>query len=149
METTLTKRLDQALKKLYEAYTNNTLHPECACNCATGNVCDNKEMWKHFADTHGTLQLNYVGRVHQSLGRRINGYLPTELLGIEAAFLKGCGYELPLHHKNKKPINPKDIEVQFNGLCAAIDYLCELDAVENVMNIMAVFEKKKSELLFA
>lgn len=147
METKLTKRLEQAIKKLYVAYTNNTLHPECACNCAAGNVCDNRESWRHFTDLHGSLQLNYVGRVHQYLGRKINGYSPIELLKLEANFLKGSGYQLPLHYKNIKPENPKDQEIQFNGLYAAISYLCELDNIENVMDVMKVFKVSKEEEL--
>ncbi len=148
METKLTNRLEQALEKLYVAYVNHTLHPECACNCATGNVCDNKEAWKHFSDSHGSLQLNYIGKVHQAFGRKINGYSPIELLTLEATFLEGCGYELPFHHKHKKPLDPTDKEVQFNGLYAAISYLCELDNVEHVMDLIKPFTtNKKSTLL--
>jgi len=149
METKLTKRLELALKKLYEAYTENTLHPECACNCAAGNVCDNRDAWKYFTDSHGGLLLNYVGSVHQSFGRKINGYLPMELLRLEATFLKGCGYELPLHHKNLKPENPRDKTIQFNGLYAAISYLCELDQVNNVMDIMTIFKSENKEVVVA
>jgi hypothetical protein len=136
----LTTRLDQAISKLYSAFHNNTLHPECCKQCAVGNILDNKDFWKHLSDNHGSLQLNYVGLVNQKIGKRFNGYTPYELLQIEAVFLKACGFQLPLHHKNKKPNNPTDKEALFNGLSAVVAFLCQLDGVENVMDYSKVFE---------
>ena len=101
-----TKRLDAALEKLYIAFHNNTLNPECCNHCAVGNICNNTDSWKHLSDGHGSLQLSYVGLVHQNLGRQFYGYTPLELLQIEAEFLKGCGYTLPLHHKNRMGLPP-------------------------------------------
>ena len=108
--------------------------------CAVGNILDNKDCWKHLSDQHGDLDLNYLGSVHQNLGRKFNGYTPLELLRIEATFLKACGYQLPLHYKNKKPKHPTDKDVLFNGLSAVITYLCELDGVSNVMDYTKLFE---------
>ncbi|HMQ45502.1 MAG TPA: Na(+)-translocating NADH-quinone reductase subunit F, partial [Mariniflexile sp.] len=99
-------RFEAALKKLYIAFHNNTLHPECCMQCAVGNILDNTDNWKHLSDQHGSLTLNYLGNVHQMLGRKFNGYSPLELLKIEATFLNACGYKLPMHHKNKKPKQP-------------------------------------------
>ena len=144
MKTTF--RLESALKKLYTAFHENTLNPECCKQCAVGNILDNTDSWKHLSDSHGALELNYVGKVHQNLGRKFNGYSPLELLKIEAAFLKACGFQLPLHHKNNKPKNPTDKTILFNGLCAVISCLCKLDSVTNVMDYtkLLVFENKKS-----
>ncbi|MBT8271852.1 MAG: Na(+)-translocating NADH-quinone reductase subunit F [Bacteroidia bacterium] len=128
-----TARFEQAITKLYTAFNAGKLHPECACQCAVGNICDNSDSWKALSDDHGSLRLNYVGRVNEGFGKRIKGYKPSELLQIEMAFLKGCGYELPLHHKNKKPENPQDEAVLFNGLVEAVNCLCELDHIENPM----------------
>lgn len=133
-------RLDQAISKLYNAFHSNTLHPECCQQCAVGNILDNKDAWKHLSDDHGSLHLNYLGLVHQNLGRKFNGYSPLELLQIEASFLKGCGYVLPLHHKNKKPKNPTDKDLLFNGLSETIAVLCALDNVDNVMDYSKLFE---------
>ncbi|MAB57582.1 MAG: Na(+)-translocating NADH-quinone reductase subunit F [Aequorivita sp.] len=138
------KRLDQALQKLYTAFHNNTLNPECCKQCAVGNICDGTDSWKHLSNGHGTFQLSYVGRVHQSLGRRFNGYTPLELLNIEAEFLKGCGYTLPLHHKNAKPKNPTDKETLFGGLAAAIAYLCKLEGISNVIDPADLLRKAKA-----
>ncbi len=137
------KRFDQAIKKLYIAFHNNTLHPECFKSCAVGNILDNKDSWKHLSDSHGSLQLNYVGMVNQNLGRKFNGYSPIELLQIETEFLTGCGYGLPLNRNNPKPKNPTDKEVLFQGLSNAIAFLCELDGMENVMDYSKLFEFQK------
>ncbi len=133
-------RLENAIKKLYNAFHNNTLHPECCQQCAVGNILDNKDSWKHLSDSHGSLQLNYLGLVHQNLGRKFNGYSPIELLQMEATFLKGCGYVLPLHHKNRKPKNPTNKDRMFNGLCETVAFLCALDKVDNVMDYSKLFE---------
>lgn len=138
METTL--RLESAIKKLYTAFQNNTLNPECCKQCAVGNILDNTDSWKHLSDGHGSLVLNYVGRVHQNLGRKFNGYSPLELLKIEATFLKACGFKLPLNYKNDKPENPTGKDVLFDGLCAVIEFLCKLDSVKNVMDYTKLFE---------
>lgn len=142
---TTTPRLDAAIKKLYTAFHNNTLHPECCQQCAVGNILDNAEHWKHLSDNHGSLQLNYVGRVHQTLGRTFNGYSPLELLQIEYLFLKACGFRVPLHFKNNTPEKPTDKDVLFKGLYAVITYLCELDGVSNVMDYAKLFEVENNE----
>ncbi len=138
MQTSL--RLENAIKKLYNAFHNNTLHPECCHQCAVGNILDNTDAWKHLSDTHGSLQLNYVGIVHQNLGRKFNGYSPIEILQIESAFLNGCGYSLPLNHKGKKPNDCKNKDVLFKGLCDVVAFLCRIDGVENVMDYSKLFE---------
>lgn len=141
-------RLEQALHKLYTAYHSDQLNPECCNHCAVGNICDNTDRWKHLTDAHGSLILNYVGMVNQRLGRKINGYTPLELLQIEAEFLKGCGFELPLKRHSLRPDHPRDKETLFKGLCAAVAFLCQIDGVTNVMDYTTIFERasNKSEV---
>jgi hypothetical protein len=134
------KRLDLAIQKLYTAFQNNTLHPECCKQCAVGNILDHTDSWKHLSDQHGSLKLNYVGLVNQNFGKRFNGYSPIELLQIEAEFLKGCGYQLPFHHKNKKPKDPTDKDVLFLGLSAVVTFLCHLDQLPDVMDCSELFK---------
>lgn len=141
----MTPRLEHAIAKLYHAFHNNTLQPECACRCAVGNICDENDFWKHFSDHHGSLQLNYLGKVHQSLGRTFYGYTPLELITIEYEFLKGCGYPIPYHYSSKHLVNPQDKNTQFKGLCAAIAYVCKLDGVANVMDITKLFQFQHNE----
>lgn len=84
--------------------------------------------------------LSYLGRLNEGFGRRINGYSPYELLQVEAVFLRGCGYELPLIRNSKRPKKSTDKEVLFNGMSAAVAFLCKLDGVENVMDYSRLFE---------
>lgn len=137
-----TKRLEQALIKLYNAYHNNLLNPEDCTACAVGNILDNHDSWKHLTEGHGSLKLSYVGRVHENLGRKFNGYSPSELLQIEKVFLESCGFVTPLCHYNKKPINPTSKDILFNGLSAVVALLCELDHIDNVMDFSKLFEQE-------
>lgn len=145
---TNSRRFDQAIKKLYTAFHNSTLHPECAKQCAVGNILDKTDSWKYFSDVHGSTSLNYVGLVNQNFGKKFNGYTPLELLQIEAAFLKSCGYTLPLHHGNAKPENPTDKAILFNGLSAVITLLCEFDGIENVMDYSKLFETENDTAIY-
>lgn len=139
------QRLEQAIQKLYVAFQNDTLHPECCKSCAVGTICDTVDAWKYLTNTHGSVLLNYVGKVHQRLGRKMNGYSPIELLQIEAVFLEGCGYSVPLVRNSKRPENPTDKEVLFNGLCAVVTFLCELDGVDNVLDYSKLFDIKNNK----
>ncbi len=133
-------RFQTAVEKLYKAFHSDHLHPECYQQCAVGNICDQRDFWRHFTDDHGSNELNYVGRVHQLLGRTYQGYTPQELIEIEAAFLEGCGYSLPLRFQSKNNINPHDKNVHFEGLCAAIQKLCELDKMKDPFDISTLFD---------
>ena len=128
-------RLEQALQKLYAAFNSDNLYPECCKQCAVGTILDGTDYWKHLSDDHGSLKLNYIGQVHENLGRRFNGYKPSELLLIEQTFLKACGFQVPLHHQNTKPKNNQNSDTLFNGLCKVIDCLCKLDYIPNVVAI--------------
>ena len=138
MKTTL--RFENAVQKLYDAFHGGSLNPECCRQCAVGNILDNSESWKHLSDEHGSLRLNYVGKVNEGFGKRFNGYTPQELLQIEAAFLQGCGYSLPLRHNGRKPVNHSDMDVLFNGLSAAISCLCGLDGISDLMDHSSLLE---------
>lgn len=142
------KRLEQALIKLYNAYHNNSLNPEDCAACAVGNILDNHDSWKHLSNAHGSLELSYVGRVHQNLGRKFNGYTPIEILKIEKVFLEACGFKTPLCHYNRKPKNPTANDVLFNGLSAVVHLLCELDSIENVMDLSKLFEQENGEPVY-
>lgn len=134
----LPERLNKALIKLYTAFNDNQLHPEDACKCAVGNLLNQKDYWKNLSDEHGSLQLNYVGKVQQAFGKKFEGYTPLELLQIEQAFLLGCGYSVPLHYKGKKPINPQNTSVLFSGLESAIKKLCDIEGLPNLMETVLV-----------
>ena len=142
------KRLEQALIKLYNAFHNNELNPECCSACAVGNILDNRDSWKHLTNGHGSLELSYVGRVHQNLGRKFNGYTPLELLQIEKVFLETCGFTVPLCHYNPKPQTPRNKEILFNGLCSVVERLCELEEIPNVMDYSKIFEYEQDNPVY-
>ncbi|MGJ5642409.1 Na(+)-translocating NADH-quinone reductase subunit F [Formosa sp. S-31] len=135
-----TSRFNTAIQKLYTAFHDNSLHPECCKSCAVGNILDRTDSWKYLSDSHGTTKLNYLGQVHQNLGRRFNGYTPLELLQIEAEFLKACGYTVPLHHKNRKPKSPLSKDNLFKGLSAVVSLLCLFDGIPDVMDCSRLFQ---------
>lgn len=141
----MSSRLDSALNTLYQGFYGGNLHPEDACRCAVGTLTGGWSAWKHFSDFHGSESLNYVGKVHEGLGRRYAGYLPSELLRIEAAFLSGCGYQLPLDHKSVRPEDPQDTQVIYNGLLAAIGELCRLDGVPDLVPHTKTLERILAE----
>lgn len=142
-----TSRLDNAITKLYDAFHNNTLNPECCKSCAVGNICDNQDAWKHLTDVHGSTSLNYLGKLNEGFGKRINGYTPSELLKIEAVFLNACGYKLPFINKRNKQKQALDKDILFEGLCATVAHLCELDGVKNVMDYSRLFEFENDKAL--
>ena len=143
-----TKRLEAALIKLYNAYHANRLNPEDCTACAVGNILDNHDRWKHLSDQHGSLQLNYVGKVHQNLGRKFNGYSPQEILQIEKVFLDSCGFKTPLCHYNAKPKNPTSQEVLFDGLCNVVELLCNLDGIPYILDYSKLFEQEDGEPVY-
>jgi hypothetical protein len=142
-------RLEQAIKKLCIAFHTDKLHPECCMQCAVGNILDNKDSWKHLTDIHGSVKLNYVGMVHQNLGRKFNGYSPLEILQIESEFLKGCGYTGALYGSYAKPKDPTDKDILFNGLSSVINFLCILDSIPNVIDYTKLFELRNDEPKYA
>ncbi|MFD1314098.1 Na(+)-translocating NADH-quinone reductase subunit F [Namhaeicola litoreus] len=138
----LAPRLEHAITKLYNAFHQNTLNPEDCYRCAVGNICDNQDFWKHFTDKHGSDQLNYLGRVHELMGRKYYGYLPSELLKIESTFLEGCGYKKA--SVQKRSISDRYSKDQlFDGLFSAVALLCALEGIENVMDYSKLFHHEK------
>ena len=136
---TIPKRLDEAIKKLYVAFRSNQLNPECCHKCAVGNILDGKDAWKHLTDSHGSVKLNYLGRVHQNLGRKFNGYSPLELLQLEAVFLNACGYSIPFGRFGNKPAEKLSQDILFKGLCATVEYLCRIENISSVMDYSDIF----------
>lgn len=133
-------RFNKAVEKLYKAFHAKTLNPDDCKQCAVGNILDNRDYWKHLTDSHGSVKLNYLGLLHQNLGKRFNGYSPVELLRIETAFLKGCGYSFTAHRRLHRPDNIKDDYILFKGLCEVVSELCTLDGQNDAMDCSALFQ---------
>lgn len=137
-------RFENAIQKLYRAFHNNTLDPECCKSCAVGNILDNTDSWKHLTEGHGSLRLSYVGQVNEAFNKRFQGYSPNELLKIEAAFLRGCGYQLPLKRNSFRPEDRKSKDILFEGLCEAVTVLCKLDRIPNVMDYQDLLKSENA-----
>ncbi|SDB48747.1 hypothetical protein SAMN03097699_1647 [Flavobacteriaceae bacterium MAR_2010_188] len=142
----MSQRLESAIGKLYNAFHNDTLNPECCKQCAVGNILDGRDFWKNLSDEHGSPQLNYVGKVNEAFGKRFNGYTPLELLTIEVAFLQGCGFSLPLNRNSQRPLDSTSKDTLFVGLSAAVSFLCNLDGVKDVMDCSELFDYKSDAL---
>ena len=140
------ERFDNAIEKLYNAFHNGTLNPECCKQCAVGNISDNTDSWRHLTDNHGSTVLNYVGIVNENFGRKIKGYKPSELLQIEASFLRGCGYSLPLNYASHRPEDPTSKEILFDGLCATVSFLCALEGIPDIMDYSELFDFEPNTL---
>lgn len=138
-------RLERAITKLYTAFHKGELHPECCKSCAVGNICDNTDTWNYLTEVHGSTQLSYIGMLNENFGRKIHGYSPSELLQIEVEFLKGCGYSVPLVRGSKRPKDPTNKDVLFNGLCSTVAFLCKLDNIPDVMEYSRLFEVENNE----
>lgn len=139
------KRFDRAIQKLYNAFHEGSLNPECCKQCAVGNICENTDTWRLLTEAHGSTQLSYLGRLNEGFGRRVFGYTPTELLHIEAVFLNACGYELPFTHHSYKPEAPLSKDDLFKGLSATVSFLCKLDGIADVMDCSELFDFVPSE----
>lgn len=131
--------MEQAIQKLYTAFHSGYLNPYCSVQCAVGNICDSRDFWKHFTDLHGSVKLNYVGTVNEVFGKKFNGYSPLELLKIEAQFLAGCGYSLPIDRRGKNDEVVITKEILFQGLSKVVSFLCELDRVPDIMDCSKLF----------
>jgi hypothetical protein len=138
-------RFNQAVRKLYDAFHQNYLNPDACTQCAVGNILDNKSFWRHFTDDHGAIKLNYVGLVHQNLGRTYNGYSPLELLKIENTFLSACGYQLPLSRNAQKNTCKLTKDQLFLGLSAVVTELCRLDQIPDVMDCSVLFDYQQTK----
>ena len=142
---TISRRMEQAIQKLYTAFHSAQLNPNCCCQCAVGNICDNRDYWKHFTDFHGSVVLNYVGKVNEAFEKKFNGYSPLELLQIEAEFLAGCGYSLPIDRRGKNADKLINKEILFQGLSRVVSFLCILDGIPDVMDCSLLFDYELKE----
>jgi len=131
LNTELPKRFTDAVSKLYNAFHKGELNALDCKYCAVGNICDNNESWGDVSCVSLKME-NYIGEAKQVIDN--TGYTPIELRNIEAVFV--CGnvngeYWGDISHSK---------EEQFKGLCAVVQYLCELDNIPNVMDIQSLFE---------
>jgi hypothetical protein len=143
-----TKRFEDAVTKLYTAFHNGELDAMDCKHCAVGNMCDNSSEW-----ANGVGNMTSFGESHRILNSFINktGYSNQELIKIEHIFLYGGEKHLfrntisngDVRHGNKT--KQEQLDLQFKGLCAVIEYLCELDNIPNVLDFKGLFETEDNK----
>lgn len=137
-----TERFTKAVTKLYNAFHKGELDAMDCKHCAVGNMCDNSKGWvgSHFIGSKTRINMFFENKT---------GYSPEELRNVELYFIYGgLNKRLPPFINdisNEEVMNgdfskEKQKEIQFKGLCAVIEYLCELDGIPNVMDYTSLFE---------
>ena len=131
-----TERFDNAVSKLYTAYHNNTLNAFDCKMCAVGNILNNDMWWG--LGTH-------IGkRNFDNEYLKISGYSSEELNIVELMFMRGINNDED-NPKFRHLVDSPCKETQFKGLCAVVEYLCELDNIPNVMDYTKLFESENNE----
>jgi len=132
MKTTV--RFENAVTKLYNAFHENRLNAYDCSACAVGNICNNNHEWSaNFLAT--SIDFSIKSQITYPIKHEVkklikeSGYTAYQLAKVEALFLN----EVETYDRHNK-------EHQFKGLCAVIEYLCELDNIPNVMDIQSLFE---------
>jgi hypothetical protein len=137
----LPKRFTRAIEKLYTAFHEGNLNAMYTCACAVGNICNNKSGW-NMTDNFDEKNYNHNAdhsKAEAFLKQENIGYGFVEIATIEKLFLTAMGYSLPFNSFIWKSVIQTK-ETQFKGLCAVVEYLCELDGIPNVMDFSKLFE---------
>jgi hypothetical protein len=155
LEKRLPERFTNAVTKLYDAFHSGKLNAMNCKKCAVGNILDNYAGWDMFRDELG--QLNETPLIYSFEEQKkaleviySYGYSLKEIIKVEEVFLNAMRIkDLQKPKKYKK----KDKERNYKGLCAVVEYLCELDNIPNILDYSSLFEfddnnKPKKELNF-
>lgn len=132
----LPKRFENAVMKLYNAFHENRLDLWDCQACAVGNMCDNDDRWMEVISgyriaVNKRLKKEKFNSLRHNETTKKTGYSIYDLSKIEALFI-GASTDSgkSAYHKDS----------QFKGLCAVIEYLCELDNIPNIMDYTKAFE---------
>lgn len=132
-----TKRFDRAVTKLYNAFHHGRLDAMRCTACATGNILGNVKWNGWMFDKE---KRNWSNKFEYPENA---DYSKEELADIEWIFLSpwidfyGDRTDITNLGKNRR--------LQFKGLCAVVEYLCELDNIPNVMDYKSLFEAEKDK----
>lgn len=139
-------RLEKAITKLYNAFHNNELNAFRCAHCAVGNICNNNRSW--IDDLHDSKFRLVVNRdlseidfkqLTPSISVLESGYSLYEISKIEKLFIDAhYDFDIEICDQQKKM-------AQFKGLCAVVEYLCELDGIPNVMDYTKLFETENEK----
>jgi hypothetical protein len=133
-----TKRFENAVMKLYNAFHNNELDANSCTHCAVGNICGtNEDYW--FMTSTENIKDGKLSKIESDFFRypESEDYSSKELYKIELVFLEQWRILKSDDWKNK--------EIQFKGLCAVVEYLAELDNIPNPMDYTKLFETENDK----
>jgi len=133
-----TKRFNQAVMVLYNAFHENRLDAFSCKACVVGNMIKGSKIWRMnnvIGIEKGLSPVKAEGRYYSPPFHK--DYSEQELLNIEAVFLTEWSKEKSYDGTNK--------EIQFKGLCAVVEYLCELDGIKNVLDYTKIFETENDK----
>lgn len=149
LKTKLPKRFTGAMIKLYNAFHNNKLDAYDCEMCAVGSLVGHYMWYGLSINLDDPSQEDYmVIQTDEFImgGKNESEYSLLELKNIEILFIK--------EFQKNKIKDGRHKESQFNGLCAVIEYLCELDNIPSVLDYTSLFEfnennEPKNELILS
>lgn len=138
-------RLENAITKLYTAFHEDELDAYSCTACAVGNICNNSSDWSMDL-MHNEFRLVINTSLEEfdfsvlipSESVVQSGYSLFQLSKIEKIFLD-IHRGLDMYNVSEKR------EAEFKGLCAVVEYLCELDNIPNVMDYTKLFETENEK----
>lgn len=125
------KRFEKAVSSLYEAFHNDRLNAFDCCACAVGSIVGHGD-WKGYSGYAVGKGIFCKNSDNHHKYPTNSDYTKEELKEIEYHFLK--------QWSDARSEDGFDKEIQFKGLCAVVEYLCELDGIPNVMDYSSLFE---------
>lgn len=126
-----TERFEKAVTKLYNAFHEGTLNAFACEACAVGNIVGHGN-WAF----QNVVDFSVYKAIYKEPVPNDSGYNVDELMKIEKIFL----LNFPIEERCLFNGNGRDKNNQFKGLCAVVEYLCELDGIPNVMDYSSLFE---------
>lgn len=122
------ERFTQAITKLYNAFHKGELNAMDCTKCAVGNMCDGSQEWASSKFREVPLFVEKYELARTCIAK--TGYSEKEVMKIEDLFMTyGIGGK----------------QKQFRGLCAVVEYLCELEGISNIMDYSKLFETENNE----
>jgi hypothetical protein len=135
-----TKRFENAVMKLYNAFHKNELDAMDCTACAVGIVLGHGKWYCGSGIDYLELGSDKP-RDFYLHGNNNSNYSKEELALIEMKFILGVGYVgYFIDRKNK--------DAQFKGLCAVVEYLAELDDIPNPMDYTKLFESENDKPIY-
>lgn len=148
-----TERFEKAWRSLYAAFHEGTLNAGDCAHCAVGNIVGSSSWARVLGCANGGNQFDRHQFVENiKLSRRICGGAESPFYKVGVDAIKKTGYSqyqlfnveaIFMDQFFAERCNNKD--AQFKGLCAVIEYLCELDGIPNPMDYSKFFETIKGK----